>query len=218
MSERSYDQWCPVTRALDLIGDRWTLVLVRDLCFGARRFSQLRAECAGISPTLLSERLRRLVDTGLVASGDAGYELTERGWELWPVVAELARFGLATMGHRPDEAAFHDHFPRAALGFFVRIERLPDTELRSAIVVDGRELELRILPRDRNRPPQRRIAVHDGATGDSDVRIEASLIELWRHRMGYERLGNAADHGRVRNAGRAAARRTLLDLIGPDEP
>ncbi|MCB1005868.1 MAG: helix-turn-helix transcriptional regulator [Acidimicrobiales bacterium] len=100
-ARRSYGQPCPVAHALDLVGDRWTLLIVRDLMFGPVRFTDLRAGLPGVAPNLLSDRLRRLVGEGLVEKVDLPppadrtvYALTPRGRELAPVVHALARFGV----------------------------------------------------------------------------------------------------------------------------
>ncbi len=85
----------PVGRALDRVGDRWTLVLVRHLLGGARGFQELRAR-TGIAPRVLSARLRRLVQEGVVepvtASGRGAYGLTDHGRSLEPIVAAIARW------------------------------------------------------------------------------------------------------------------------------
>lgn len=98
---RSYGQPCPVAHALDLVGERWTLLIVRDLMFGPLRYTDLRVGLPGLAPNLLSARLRRLVDEGVVEKVDLPppvartvYALTPRGRELAPVVHGLARFGV----------------------------------------------------------------------------------------------------------------------------
>lgn len=102
-NRKSYDQFCPVARALDLVGDRWTLLILRDVSlFGPRRFTQLRESLTGISPTLLSERLATLVDEGLLDRSDNAdlgvtYSFTERGREIKPVLAALRDFGTPLM-------------------------------------------------------------------------------------------------------------------------
>jgi DNA-binding HxlR family transcriptional regulator len=91
---KRYGQICGVAKALDVVGDRWTLLVVRDLLLGPLRFAELRAELAGIPSNLLSERLRRLEEAGLVRRLEPeGYELTPEGKELEPVVFALGDFG-----------------------------------------------------------------------------------------------------------------------------
>jgi|HubBroStandDraft_1064217.scaffolds.fasta_scaffold415059_1 DNA-binding HxlR family transcriptional regulator len=97
---RSYDDPCGIARALDVLGDRWALLVVRELIFGPKRFVQLRAGLHGISPNVLSQRLRDLQDAGVVhqdvldlPAGVAIYELTRRGRTLEPILLELGRWG-----------------------------------------------------------------------------------------------------------------------------
>ena len=97
---RHYDDACGIARALDVIGDRWALLVVRELIFGPKRFLQLRGGLHGISPNVLSQRLRELEDAGLVRrdvleppASVAVYELTARGRALEPVLLELGRWG-----------------------------------------------------------------------------------------------------------------------------
>jgi DNA-binding HxlR family transcriptional regulator len=97
---RNYDDPCGVARALDVVGERWTLLVVRELLFGPKRFSDLVRGLPGMSQNVLSQRLRELAGAGLVERRRLGppvsgqvYELTERGSALRPVVVELARWG-----------------------------------------------------------------------------------------------------------------------------
>ncbi len=98
---RSYDQHCGLARALDVIGERWTLLVVRDLLLGPRRYGDLLASLDGITTNLLAKRLRELALAGLVEkrplappySGEV-YALTERGRALEPAVMELGRWGM----------------------------------------------------------------------------------------------------------------------------
>jgi DNA-binding HxlR family transcriptional regulator len=97
-----YDQWAPDARALDLVGDKWTLLIVRDLAGGPRRFVELQRVLPGISTEQLRSRLNRMVADGLLTRQRyrevpprVDYELTERAKELLPVLAELARWGYA---------------------------------------------------------------------------------------------------------------------------
>jgi DNA-binding HxlR family transcriptional regulator len=95
-----YDQWSPDSRALDLVGDKWTLLIVRDLVAGPRRFVELQRVLPGISTEQLRSRLNRMVADGMLTRKRyrevpprVDYELTERARELMPVLGELARWG-----------------------------------------------------------------------------------------------------------------------------
>jgi DNA-binding HxlR family transcriptional regulator len=92
---RTYAQYCPVVRAVEVLGDRWTLLIVRDMLIGATRFNEMSRGLPGLSRALLSRRLRQLVNAGLVRRTDDGYALTPAGEDLRPLV-----FGLADWGAR----------------------------------------------------------------------------------------------------------------------
>jgi DNA-binding HxlR family transcriptional regulator len=99
-TKRTYGDRCGVARALDLVGERWALLVVRELLLGPKRFTDLRVGLPHVSPDVLAQRLRELEESGIVRRGTlpppAGsriYELTERGRELEPVVIALGRFG-----------------------------------------------------------------------------------------------------------------------------
>jgi DNA-binding HxlR family transcriptional regulator len=100
MSKRSYKQHCGLAVALDLLGERWTLLIMRDLLPGPRRFTDLFAGFSGISTDLLADRLRKLEDSGVVRKRKLRhpvpanvYELTELGEQLRPALAALASWG-----------------------------------------------------------------------------------------------------------------------------
>jgi DNA-binding HxlR family transcriptional regulator len=95
-----YDQWSPDARALDLVGDKWTLLIVRDLISGPRRFVELQRVLPGISTEQLRSRLNRMVADGMLTRKRyrevpprVDYELTDRAIALAPVLGELARWG-----------------------------------------------------------------------------------------------------------------------------
>lgn len=98
--KRSYGDSCGIARALDLVGERWALLVVRELVLGPKRFTDLRAGLEGCSPDVLAQRLRDLEQTGVVRRrklpppvGARVYELTEWGRELEPVLLALGRWG-----------------------------------------------------------------------------------------------------------------------------
>ena len=98
--KRSYGQYCTVARALDVVGERWTLLLVRELSTGPKRFKDLLGGLPGIGTNLLAARLKRLEVEGIVVratlpppAGSSVYELTVVGRELEPVLVALSRWG-----------------------------------------------------------------------------------------------------------------------------
>jgi len=102
---KRYAQYCAVARALDLVGERWTLLVVRSLLLGPQRYSDLREALPGIATDLLTARLRMLEDAGCVRrrrlprpASVTVYELTDDGWQLGPVVLALARLGVTQLG------------------------------------------------------------------------------------------------------------------------
>ena len=98
--KRSYGQYCTVARALDVVGERWTLLLVRELSTGPKRFKDLLEGLPGIATNLLAARLKTLEGEGIVRratlpppAGSNVYELTELGGSLEPVIVALSRWG-----------------------------------------------------------------------------------------------------------------------------
>lgn len=95
-----YGQFCPVSKATEVLGERWTLLLIRELLVGSSRFSEFQRALAKMSPSLLTKRLKELEQAGLLTktkiSGQKGYEyhLTQSGRELGPLVMELAKWGM----------------------------------------------------------------------------------------------------------------------------
>jgi DNA-binding HxlR family transcriptional regulator len=97
---KRYDQACPVAKSLELVGDRWTLLIIRDLLQGAQRFQDFQKSLIGIAPNILSDRLKLMEEHGLVSRRfysdhppRAEYMLTAKGQELGVVVGALAAWG-----------------------------------------------------------------------------------------------------------------------------
>ena len=103
----SYGQFCPVAKAMEVLDERWTLLVVRELLMGSRHFNELRRGNPRMSPALLSKRLRRLERAGVVRrvteGGRAAYELTESGLELRPLVDALGAWGARWVGELGEE-------------------------------------------------------------------------------------------------------------------
>jgi DNA-binding HxlR family transcriptional regulator len=110
MSKR-YDQYCPIAHALGAVGERWTLLVVRDLMNGPKRYTDLAASLPGIGTNILAARLKELEESGLVEkrklpppAASTVYELTAYGHDLRPVLHELARWGARSLGPPPLDA------------------------------------------------------------------------------------------------------------------
>jgi DNA-binding HxlR family transcriptional regulator len=124
---RSYDEYCAVAKSLDVVGDRWTLLIVRELTLqGACRYTDLRNGLPGIATNLLAERLRDLEAAGVVAREDAPppvattlFRLTPRGEELRPLLDELMRWGLPLMTEQKPDDAVRSHWLAGALDLMV---------------------------------------------------------------------------------------------------
>lgn len=110
VGKRKYEEGCAVAHALDLIGERWALLIVRELLLGAKRFTDLRNGIAGVSADVLSQRLRELINAGVIAqvsvpppTASQTYELTRWGAELGPVINQLARWGSQSVTFDPSQ-------------------------------------------------------------------------------------------------------------------
>jgi len=114
---RSYDQYCSAARALDVVGDRWTLLIVRELLAGPRRYTDLHADLPGVSTDVLASRLKDMERDGLTTRrrlpppGAAHvYELTSRGRRLLPVLQALGAWGQDELGERRPTDAVRAHW------------------------------------------------------------------------------------------------------------
>ena len=108
---KRYDQYCPIAHALELVGERWSLLVVRELLHGPRRYTDLAANLPGIGTNILASRLKDMEACGLVAkrrlpppAASQVYELTPYGLSLRPLMRELAVWGLRSLGRpKPDD-------------------------------------------------------------------------------------------------------------------
>jgi DNA-binding HxlR family transcriptional regulator len=120
---RTYDHFCAVARALEQVGDRWSLLVIRDLLTGAKRFTDLMDRLGGITPKTLSQRLRELEAAGIVTADrkpgrrEVWYRLTPAGAELAPVIDTLGWWGLrhAWRPRHPGEQLHGEHLLRNAI-------------------------------------------------------------------------------------------------------
>ncbi|WP_053721967.1 winged helix-turn-helix transcriptional regulator [Saccharothrix sp. NRRL B-16348] len=126
MDQRTYNQYCATARTLDLVGERWTLLLIRELLTGPKRFGDLQGSLRGLGTGLLAARLKHLEREGLAhkvtlpaPARTPAYALTEAGRELGPAVFALARWGTKwAMGERRPGEAFHPGWAVLAMEAF----------------------------------------------------------------------------------------------------
>ena len=200
VTKRTYCDGCAAAHALDLVGERWALLLVRELLLGPKRFTDLRAGLPNASPDVLTRRVRELQQAGVVRrrrlgppAGSWVYELTDWGMELEQVITQLGRWGSRSPS-RPRDAelgvdslvlALRTMFdPRAADGLSASYELHLGEERFRAVVADGR-LEIARGSADRpdatieTNPDTLAALVFDGcqlaeALRSGDIKIEGS--------------------------------------------
>lgn len=155
MEQRTYNQYCATARTLDLVGERWTLLLIRELLTGPKRFGDLQASSRGLGTGLLAARLKHLEAEGLIRkvtlpppARTPAYALTEAGEELGPAILALARWGLKwAMGEPRESDTFHPGWavlglracfdPDAAADLHAVYEFRVDDEVFHARIDDG---------------------------------------------------------------------------------
>ncbi len=108
--QKRYEQACPVARTLDLVGDRWTMLIIRDLFLGLRRFNEILGGSPGMPPKLLSQRLKFLIENGFVTREvysefppRSAYVLTDRGRSLFPIMQAIVEWGLENLFDGEDD-------------------------------------------------------------------------------------------------------------------
>ncbi len=149
--KRSYDQYCTVARALDVVGERWTLLLVRELLTGPKRFKELLEGLPGIGTNLLTDRLKALEGEGLVRRGTlpppAGsnvYELTEMGRSLEPVIVALSRWGTKFLGAPREEDDLRPGWATVAIRSATESEAVSGSPRVYEFHIDGEVFHLRV--------------------------------------------------------------------------
>jgi DNA-binding HxlR family transcriptional regulator len=96
---------CPIARSLEIVGERWTLLIMRDAFYGVRRFSDFRAHL-GIPKAVLADRLAFLVREGVLAKADTEYEVTAKGRQLWPMIWSMISWGNDNCLEKPDKRTY----------------------------------------------------------------------------------------------------------------
>ncbi|MET9084358.1 winged helix-turn-helix transcriptional regulator [Streptomyces sp. NPDC004237] len=185
---RSYDQYCSAARALDVVGDRWALLIVRELLAGPRRYTDLHADLPGVSTDVLASRLKDLERDGITARRRLPppgavyvYELTARGRELLPVLQALGKWGEAELGDRRPTDAVRAHW------FALPLLRALDGEGLVEVRLGEGDFHLHVGVEDgpvygdgpAPREPDARLAL-DARTGTALARGELRLLDAVR--------------------------------------
>lgn len=202
--ETRYGQYCPITRAVEVLGERWTLLLVRDLLCGATRFNDLARGNPRLSRSLLAKRLRQLEAAGVVERVDGGYLLTPAGEDLRPLVFGLGEWGAKWQFGDPRESELDPELLMWWAHDRIDFSTLPDR---------------RVVLEFRFRGDPRRFWVVKDALGPSlctqdpgfevDVLVEADLAEMYKVWLGRLDLRAAMRAGSVTFAGPPALVRRM---------
>jgi DNA-binding HxlR family transcriptional regulator len=196
---RRYAQFCPVARALDVCGERWSLLIIRELLPGPRRFNELASALPRLSRALLTRRLAQLARAGVCARDTDGYQLTGSGRALAPVLDALGRWGLAYTPAdphpselEPDQVMWwlRDRFNRDALpaGRIVVQVDLPDVRRRYWLLLQPESVDV----------------CRTDPGFEVDLTLAADTAELFRVVQGWRPLARALRDG-------------LLTVTGPSD-
>ena len=209
---RGYHQFCGLARALDLIGGRWALLIVRDLLTGPKRFSELQDGLPGVPTNVLTARLRELEDEGIVLrrahdrpGGGVVYDLTDFGRELEQPILQLGFWGVRAMGPMHEG----DHFSIDSLALALRGSFHPEHS-------DGpaRLYEFTVADQSlRARVDAGKVVVPCESTDEPDLAIEAEADVLAGLLSGAMSLDAARKSGRLRLKGTRAEAARLLEMF-----
>jgi DNA-binding HxlR family transcriptional regulator len=218
-SKRSYDDACGAAHALDLVGERWALLVMRELMLGPKRFSDLRADLPGISANVLTQRLEGLEAAGIVVrrrlpppASTQVYELTPWGYESEPIFQTLGRWAARSPAHDPS-------LPLSAVSLFLSFRTMIDPERARGLAARigfrvGSETYVATLD-------DGAIAVDRGDPAGADVVFEGAARMIAAAVYGGQPLGGLMAAGALSVAGdRAVAERfvTLFPLPPKVEP
>jgi DNA-binding HxlR family transcriptional regulator len=205
---RGYGQYCPITRAVEVLGERWTLLIVRDLLCGATRFNELARGNPRLSRTLLSKRLRQLETAGIIDHVGDEYLLTEAGEDLRPLVMGLGEWGAKWQFDDPRQSELDAEllmwWVHTRLDFSVLPDRRFVIEFR--FVDDPRRFW---IMRDSEGPS---ICLHDPGFG-VDATVASDLSTMHQVWLGKLPLKPAIRSGRVELSGMPAVVRRLPAMM-----
>ncbi|WP_188197378.1 winged helix-turn-helix transcriptional regulator [Nonomuraea sp. SYSU D8015] len=218
VGKRSYGDGCAIAHALELVGERWALLVVRELILGPKRFTDLRAGLPGISADILTQRLRELGEAGILQrrklsppAGSRIYELTDWGAELEPIITDLARWSSRSPALPHDLPLSADS---AALSLKALFTPPADQalDLTVSLQLDEHHFLLRI---NRDRLHLTRL---DSNPAQADLLIETSPQALTALLGRARTLDDALARGDITLTGPRATTERFLRLFPPPEP
>ena len=209
---RGYGQFCGLARALDLVGGRWALLVVRDLLTGPKRFGELQEGLHGIPTNVLTSRLRELEEAGIVErrvrshpGGGVDYALTQYGLELEGPVLQLGFWGAKALGPAAESDFISmDSLALALRGAF-RPEKARGPQRLYELRVDGKPLRIAVK--------SGRVSVPASSPKDPDVVVETAPGDMSKLLTGEVDVDAAIDSGRARVDGDRAEARRLFEMF-----
>jgi DNA-binding HxlR family transcriptional regulator/putative sterol carrier protein len=208
-----YDQFCPLARAAEILGERWTLLILRELVCGPQRYSDLRRRLPGISSSVLSQRLERLESLSLIErkaqpppTPAALYRLTDEGEAVRPALRELMRFGARYLAPpRPDDHLEPEWVP-VAMQSFARTGAVPRRVIAIRIPDGAREIAVRVIGGRRGTRVEAR-------KGPAEATLRAGPLVLLGLLTGQLDPLDALDAGSIEVEGDVLVLRDLPDLF-----
>jgi DNA-binding HxlR family transcriptional regulator/putative sterol carrier protein len=212
MPEHRYHQYCGAARALDVVGDRWTLLIVRELLLGPRRFTDLIEGLPGISRNLLTERLKMLEQDGVITKDKLPppaarqvYELTDDGHDLADAMIPLVAWGTGRLGERKPSESFRSHWAALAMVTFADLEATRGIEETYQYVVGGRPFHFTVSDGT--------VQLSYGQTDDPAVTLTTDEDTWADLASGKTTASAAAARGTLTLAGDRAAARRLAKIF-----
>ena len=213
MSKRSYNQYCGVARAMDIVGERWTLLIVRELLTGPKRFKDLLEGLRGIGTNLLTTRLKDLEGYGVVRrttlpppAASRVYELTELGLSLEPVVTDLARWGLTFLGASREEDDRQPAWAMVALRSVLKAEATGEARESYEFRVDGEVFHVWIEDGETE--------VRQGSPPDPGLIVRSDTHTLLAVAAGRIEPAEAVASGAIGIEGDRDARERCMKMLG----
>ncbi|HEX6048839.1 MAG TPA: helix-turn-helix domain-containing protein [Gemmatimonadaceae bacterium] len=204
MAKRSYNQYCGLARALDVVGERWTLLIVRNLLLGPQRYTDLLRGLPGITTNLLAKRLKEMEALGLIeqgsgADGSTAYLLTGEGQSLEPAIHALGRWGWRRMG----KPSLRDRRSIDWLLVALRRRYRGGEPLAAQLEVDGAPYHM-VLRGER-------AEIGRGGVPAADLRIRGSAADIAR--LFLEGLPSGSEPAGLEVAGTKRQLRSLVDAF-----